>query len=223
MGAPLRFAHRAMARLVLLLRHGQADFDHGRLAGRTPGVHLSERGREEARALAERLRPVRLNAIYSSPLERCLQTAEAVADGRRLDVHVEEGVKEVDFGSWQGRPYKTLAKTSIWRQVQLVPSQASFPGGESVRDLQERCVDAVERIRTRHGKGIVAVASHADAIKVTAAHYLGMHLDLFQRIVIPTASVTAIAFGDGFPRILRLGDTGSFDEFAPPKRTGKRS
>lgn len=207
-----------MARLVLLLRHGQADFDHGRLAGRTPGVHLSERGREEARALAQRLRPVRLSAIYSSPLERCVQTAEAVAEGRRLDVQIEEGVKEVDFGSWQGRPYKALSRTKVWRQVQLVPSQAAFPDGESVRDLQDRCVDAIERIRTHHGNGIVAVASHADAIKVMTAHYLGMHLDLFQRLVIPTASVTAIAFSDGFPRILRVGDTGSFEEFAPRRR-----
>ncbi len=211
-----------MHQVVLLIRHARADAPHDRLAGRRPGVHLSERGREEARALAERLRDVRLTAVYSSPLERCRETAGAVVDGRRTEVRVAEGVGEVRFGRWEGRTYKSLRRTKLWGLVQRLPSQATFPEGESVRELQARAVEAVEEIRAAHRRGAVAVFSHADTIKTLAAHYLGLHLDLFQRIVIPTASVTAIGFGDEFPRILRMGDTGRYDDLAGFTRRRRR-
>lgn len=207
-----------MKQRILLVRHAQTDYRPDRLAGRTPGVRLSEEGHRTAERLGERLAPVRLTAVYSSPLERCLQTAEALLAGRRLEVRVEEGVKEVDFGSWQGRPYKTLARTNLWRTVQVLPSEARFPGGESVRELQQRGVEAVERIRAAHPRGTVAVVSHADMIKVITAHYLGMHLDLFQRIVIDHASVTAVAFGDGFPRVLRVSETGELEGVGPKRK-----
>lgn len=208
-----------MALVLLFVRHAQTDFHPGRLAGWTPGVHLSEEGHRTAKALAERLAPVKLVALYSSPLERCLETAEAIAAGRtRPTIEIEAGLGEVRYGSWQGRPYKVLARTELWKMVQLVPSQAAFPGGESVRELQGRAVEAVERIRARHRRGIVAVVSHADTIKVVAAHYLGMHLDLFQRLVIGHASVTAISLGRGFPRLLRLSDTGTFEELVQARR-----
>lgn len=208
-----------MSQIFLFVRHAQTNFHQGRLAGWTPGVGLSDEGKRQAEDLARRLAGVPLTAVYSSPLQRCRETAEIACRGRKVDVRAEEGVAEVKYGSWQGKPYKTLARTELWKTIQLVPSQAVFPGGESVLDLQRRAVDAVEGMRGRHKRGIVAVFSHADTIKAVAAHYLGLHLDLFQRIVIGNASVTAFAFGRGFPRLLRLSDTGSYAEFVPPPRS----
>jgi probable phosphoglycerate mutase len=173
--------------------------------------------------LAERLEPVRLNALYSSPLERCVETAEVVAAGRRADITVDERLGEVQYGSWQGRTYRSLVKTPLWRVVQLTPSQAIFPGGESLLQLQQRGVEAIEDIRTRHRRAIVGIVSHADMIKAMLAHYLGLHLDLFQRISVETASVSAIAFSNGFPRVLRISDTGGYESFKLPKPASKRT
>jgi len=201
--------------LLFLIRHARADYRPGRLYGWTPNVHLAPDGVEDAKRLGERLEPVRFRAIYSSPLERCLETADAVAAGRGLEVQSVDGLGEVRYGSWQGKSFKTLARTKLWRVVQLHPSQATFPGGESLRAMQARGVEAIEDIRGRHRRGAVAVVTHADLLKAVVAHYLGMHLDLFQRIVITPASVTLLAFGDGFPRLMRLSDSGSFEEFRP--------
>lgn len=208
-----------MEPLILLVRHAQADHRAGYLYGRTPGVRLSDTGREQAKRLAVRLEPVKLRAIYSSPMERCLETAEAVAAGRRLDIRIEEGLNEVEYGKWRGRSFKSLAKTKLWRTVQRVPSHATFPEGESVLQMQQRGVEAIEAIRARHRRGAVGVFSHADMIKAIVAHYLGMHIDLFQRLVIDLASVTTIGFVDELPRVLRVGDLGEYEMFAPkPKR-----
>jgi probable phosphomutase (TIGR03848 family) len=209
--------------LILLIRHATAEYKPGRLYGWTPGVHLSAQGRDEAKHLAERLEPVRLNALYSSPLERCVETAEAVAAGRRVDIRIEERLGEVQYGSWQGRTFRSLVKTPLWRVVQLAPSQATFPGGESLLQLQRRGVEAIEDIRTRHRRAIVGIVSHADMIKAMLAHYLGLHLDLFQRISVDTASVSAIAFSNGFPRVLRISDTGDYESFKLPKAASKRT
>ncbi len=207
---------------VLFIRHGQAEFKAGHLYGWTPGVHLSAKGCEEAKRLAERLESVKLNAIYSSPLERCLETAEAVAAGRRLEIKTVEDLGEVRYGGWQGKAYKNLVKTPLWRTIQTVPSQARFPGGESLLELQRRGVAAVEEIRGRHRRGIIAVASHADTIKTIVAHYLGMHLDLFQRIVVDTASVSAFAFYGGIPRLIGLNMTGSLEGLRLPPVAKKK-
>lgn len=206
-----------MSATILLIRHATAEYKPGRLYGWTPGVHLSAHGRDEAKRLAERLETVKLGAIYSSPLERCLQTAEVVAEGRRLQIRVNENFGEVQYGSWQGRTFRSLVKTPLWRTVQLLPSQARFPGGESIRELQQRGVEGIEEIRAAHKRGVVAVFSHADMIKAILANYLGMHLDLFQRLYVETASVSALAFYGGFPRVLRIGDTGNYEVLDPPK------
>jgi probable phosphoglycerate mutase len=210
--------------LVLLIRHATAEYKPGRLYGRTPGVHLSAHGRDEAKRLGERLEVVRLNAVYSSPLERCVETAEAITNGRRFELRTDEKLGEVLYGSWQGRTFRSLVKTPLWRTVQLFPSQARFPGGgESILELQRRGVEAVDEIRARHRRGVVAVVSHADMIKVILAHYLGLHLDLFQRLNVDTASVSAIAFGAGFPRVLRMSDTGNYESLNPPKTKKQKS
>src|SRR5439155_3113851 len=137
-------------------------------------------------------------------------------------VEVVDELGEVRYGSWQGRTFRSLVKTKLWRVVQLTPSQARFPGGESLLELQTRGVAAIEKIRAKHARGVVGVFSHADMIKALVAHYLGMHLDLFQRIHIDTASVSAIAFNGGFPRVLRVSDTGSYDALKPRPAVKKK-
>jgi probable phosphoglycerate mutase len=204
---------------LFLIRHARAEYHPGRLYGWTPGVRLAADGVEDAKRLGERLEPVRFNAIYASPLERCLQTAEALAAGRGLPIKTVDALGEVQYGSWTGKSFKTLARTKLWRTVQLHPSRATFPGGESLRAMQARGVEAIEEIRGRHRNGHVAVVSHADLLKAVVAHYLGLHLDLFQRIEVAPASVTLLTFWGDFPRLLRLSDTGSYEEFRPkPKR-----
>jgi probable phosphomutase (TIGR03848 family) len=211
--------------LVLFIRHGQAEFKPGHLYGWTPGVHLSSAGVEEVKRLSERLEGVKIKALYSSPLERCMETAEAIVAGRRLDIEIVDDLGEVQYGKWQGKAYKNLIKTPLWRTIQTVPSQATFPGGESILELQRRGVAAVERIRSQHRRGIIAIVSHADMIKAIVAHYFGMHLDLFQRIHVDTASVSAIAFYGWFPRIIRLSDTGTLEglKLPPAPKRKKKS
>ena len=206
-----------MAQLLFLIRHARAEYRPGRLYGWTEGVHLAADGVEDAKRLAVRLEPVRFRAVYASPLERCQQTAEAIAAGRKLDIRTVENLGEVRYGSWQGKTFKSLMRTKLWRTVQLFPSQVTFPGGESLRNMQHRAVEAVEEIRRRHRDGAIAIVSHADVLAAVVAHYLGMHLDLFQRIVITPASATVITFAGGVPRLLRLSDTGDFESFRPPK------
>lgn len=213
-----------MQQLILLIRHAQTDYDHRRLAGRIPTVGLSETGLAAAADLGRRLQQVKLKALYASPMKRTQLTAKAIAEGRSLTIRTEPRLAEVDFGSWQGKTFESLRKTKLWETVQTRPSAARFPGGESVIEMQMRGVEAIEAIRAAHSKGVVAAVSHADMIKAITAHYLGMHVDLFQRLDVTHASVTAIAFGDYVPRLLRLSDTGTYEEFAPstaPKK-GKR-
>jgi probable phosphomutase (TIGR03848 family) len=200
---------------LLLLRHATTEHTGKLLTGWTPGVHLGSKGVEEARALAERLAPVEIQAIYSSPLERCQETAAVVAERQGLEVSTVEDLGEVRFGDWTGKELGELAKTDLWRTVQFHPSGARFPGGESIHEMQTRAVLACERLRAAHPGETVAVCSHADVIKAVVAHYLGMHLDLFQRLVVTTASVTALGFGP-VPHLLRLNDSGETRDLAPP-------
>jgi len=204
-------------RLLLLLRHAVTEHTGARLSGWTPGVHLSEAGREQARGLAERLGPVPLDAVYASPLERCQETAAVVADAKGLKLSTLEDLGEVRYGDWTGRTLKELAREPLWKLVQATPSAARFPEGESLFEMQARAVLAVERLREAHPGQTVAMCSHADVIKALACHYLGMHLDLFQRVVVSPASVTAFAFGPG-PYLVRLNDVGGNGDLAPPRR-----
>ena len=204
--------------LLLLLRHAVTADTGTRLSGWTPGIHLSDKGREQARALAERLGPVAIDVVYASPLERCMETAAAVAEPRGLKVGTAEDVGEVRYGSWTGRELKELAKEDLWRVVQRHPSGARFPDGESIYEMQVRAVSAFERLRAEHPGQTIAVCSHADVIKAVAAHFLGLHLDLFHRLEIGPASVTAFAFTP-VPHLLRLNETGSVGDLARPVRS----
>ncbi|MEA3337245.1 MAG: MSMEG_4193 family putative phosphomutase [Chloroflexota bacterium] len=204
----------------LLIRHGSNDWVGDRLAGWTPGVHLNEAGRKQAATLAQRLADWPIEAVYSSPLERAVETAEITTEPHELPIQIEEGVGEARFGEWTGQSIKVLRKTPEWARVQFNPSSARFPGGESLGEMQARVVASLERLCQVHPKGVVLIFSHADVIKAAAAHYAGIHFDLFQRLVIDTASVTWIKLTDHGPRVIRLNDTGTL---TPPKLTSQDS
>jgi probable phosphomutase (TIGR03848 family) len=193
------------------------------LAGWTPEVHLDERGQAQAERLAERLAGVPFAALVSSPLERCRETAATVA-GDRL-VEVDERLGECRYGDWTGRPLKELAKDPLWKVVQQHPSAAVFPGGEALRDTQNRAVAAVREWNARLGDDATWLAcSHGDVIKAVVADALGLHLDQFQRIVVDPCSVTVIHYTATRPFVVRLNDSGTAlaDLLAPPKRTRRR-
>ena len=188
---------------LLLIRHGENDWvDSGRLAGRTPDVYLNKKGRQQAAALALQLAEQPIRAVYSSPLERCIETATPTAQALKLPILVEESLIEGDFGDWQGEMLKELTNLPAWKRVQQNPSSFIFPNGESFCDMQHRAVTAIERLQHRHPDEAIAIFSHADIIRVAMAHYLGIALDLFQRIVISTASISAIGFYNHSPAIL---------------------
>jgi probable phosphoglycerate mutase len=195
---------------LVLIRHATNDWVRkGLLAGWTPGVHLNEEGRAQAQALGERLAESHLDAIYSSPLERALETAQAVANPHGLEVQTHNGIGEVKYGDWNGRSLKELFKTPLWRSVQIYPSGTRFPKGESIGEMQARVVAALDEIRLAHPKQIVAAVAHSDVIKAAVAFYIGLPLDLFQRLIISPASVTVIGFSPFGPRLLRMNDSGA--------------
>jgi probable phosphoglycerate mutase len=186
---------------ILLIRHAVNEWvKTGKLAGWTAGVHLNEDGQEQAIALGKRLASIPLNAIYSSPLERTVETAQAIVQHHpKLTLQIEAGIGEVRYGKWQGKELKKLAKKKLWYAVQHFPSRVQFPEGESMRGAQIRAVDTIERLRNSHNKELIAVVSHSDVIKMIVAHYMGMHLDMFQRIAIAPASITVIEISGSRP------------------------
>jgi probable phosphomutase (TIGR03848 family) len=195
--------------LVLFVRHGQTPSTGQRLPGRAPGLHLSDGGRDQAAAAAARIGELkRVDAIYTSPLERARETAAPIATTRQLKPAVDRGLLECDFGEWTGGELKKLAKQPEWRTVQSYPSGFRFPGGESFVEMQDRMVGAVDRLVAKHRGGVIVCVSHADPIKAAVAHALGTHLDLFQRIVISTCSITAVAYGPSGPVVLTVNSTG---------------
>ncbi len=195
---------------LLLIRHGENDYTKkGRLAGWTSGVHLNAAGEKQAEALAERLGKAPIKAIYSSPLERARETAAPLAKAKGLPVFVRSGLGEVQYGQWTGRSLKVLKRTKLWLTVQHNPAAMEFPEGETFRAVQARAVDAIEKIAREHPKDLVAAFSHGDVIKLVVAHYLGAPIDLFQRIIINTASITMLNLGQSHPTLVKLNDTGS--------------
>lgn len=201
----------------IFVRHATNDWvKKGRLPGWTEGIHLNEEGHKQAQAAAERLKVIPLNAIYSSHLERAQETAKYIADQRKVKVTVRENLADLKTGDWTGRSIKAASRSKLWKDIQQRPTHTRMPGGESFSELQGRLIGELEQIRARYPKGVVAVVSHADAIKVIVAHYLHLDLNQFQRIMINPASITIIQVDEGGARLLRLNDTGPLQ--APPKR-----
>ncbi len=211
---------------VLLLRHGRtASNAAGALAGRT-AIGLDGAGVTQATAVGERLAAVKLAAVVSSPLPRCLQTLSLALPG--MQPLIEPGLIEVGYGDWEGLPLKSLAKDPLWRVVQQHPSAVIFPGGESMAAMSARAVAAVrahdERVIREHGADALWLAcTHGDVIKAIVADALGLHLDQFQRIVVEPGSVTAIRYTPARPFVLRLNDTGgALGSLVPPARGRRR-
>jgi probable phosphoglycerate mutase len=216
--------------LVLLVRHGLTATTGSVLTGWTPGIPLDERGRQQAGALAARLVPLPLDAIITSPLERCRQTADAIAaigEGRPQPVQQDERFGECHYGDWTGQPLKRLAREPLWRVVQAHPGAARFPGedGESILDMQHRAVSAIRDWNQRLGaKATYLICSHGDVIKSVIADSLGMHIDMLQRIQVDPCSLTAIRFTPLRPFVLRMNDTGGgVDSLKRPEPGGSRA
>jgi probable phosphomutase (TIGR03848 family) len=196
--------------IIYLIRHAENDYlGKEKLAGWLPGVHLNGRGVAQAEALAERLAGIRFRAIYASPLERALETAEPIARRQGLQVIPRPDLGEVRFGRWQGQTLKTLRRRKLWPIVVHSPALARFPEGESFHETQARVVAELEKLRGKHNraKSAIICVSHSDTIKLAVAHYLGLPLDLFQRLTVEPASISILSIHQGHTRLICLNDT----------------
>jgi probable phosphoglycerate mutase len=204
---------------VVLVRHGVTAQTGPLLSGRKPGIPLSDEGIAQAEAAATRLAKLAIAAVYASPIERTTQTAQYIAARLDLPVVPLDGALEADYGEWTGGAIAELAKTDEWKVVQVAPSRARFPGGESIREMQARIVSAIDTLVAQHPYETVVVVSHADPIKSAIAHYTGMHLDLFQRLHVSPASVTVLDFHAYGALLVKCNDTGGLAELAPEPPT----
>lgn len=213
---------------LILFRHGRTAANaSGLLAGWTPGVGLDETGREQVAAAAARLSAVPLAAVVSSPLQRCQESADTVVAGRDgVEVQIDDRLGECRYGDWTGQPLKTLAKDPMWKVVQQHPSAAVFPGpeGEGLATTSARALAAVRDWNARLGPDATWLAcSHGDVIKAVLADALGMHLDMFQRLMVEPASVSVIVYTLTRPYVLRSNDVGGdLSGLIPPKRGRRR-
>jgi probable phosphomutase (TIGR03848 family) len=192
----------------LLIRHAVTDSVGKRLSGRASGVHLNETGKVQAQALAERLASVPLAAIYSSPLERALETAAPLATLRQLETEIAEDFLEVDFGAWTNRTFQELDGEPQFKLFNTFRSSTRIPDGELMAEAQNRIISGLQKLTRKHWDETVAIVSHADLIKAAVAFYAGIHLDLFQRIEISPASVSVLEIYDETARLLHINDTG---------------
>ena len=194
---------------ILLVRHGQTPTTGKVLPGRAKGLHLADEGHRQAQIAADRIAELgKVDAVYSSPLERAKETAAPISKALGLKTKIDRGLFECDFGDWTGKELKKLNKLPEWKTVQSAPSTFRFPNGESFTEMQTRMVSALDRLRLAHPGGTIVCVSHADTIKAAVAHALGTHIDLFQRIVISPASVSALTWHAGGPIVLAVNSTG---------------
>jgi probable phosphoglycerate mutase len=198
--------------VFILIRHGENDYvKKGRLAGRLAGVHLNEDGCKQAQVLAEKLIDAQIKAIFSSPLERAIETANPIGEILGLQVEVRQALSEVDFGEWQGKSLRGLRRLKDWKTVQNAPSRTRFPGGESFAEAQHRICQELDRLASEYQpQDRLVCVSHGDMIRLAVAHFIGLPLDLFQRLHIDTASITALWIGDGSSRLLSMNYEISF-------------
>lgn len=209
--------------ILLLIRHAENDYLGKRLAGRLPGIHLNEAGRRHAQELAEALYRAPIKAIYSSPLERAVETAEPLAQALHLPVNLRPGLMEIDFGGWVGKTNRQMARTKLWKVVQETPSQMRFPGGETFPEAQQRITAELDQILAAYeDQDLVACFSHSDAIKLAVAHYLGLPLDHFQRLAVNPCSLSILSIPkEGHPYLISLNQALKL-EFPPPQPEKKK-
>ncbi|HEU4643002.1 MAG TPA: histidine phosphatase family protein [Gemmatimonadaceae bacterium] len=188
----------------LLIRHAAIDA-HGRaIAGRAPGVSLNAEGRSQARALAASLRGATVDAVYSSPLERAWETAHTIAEALGLQAQLSPSLQEIDFGEWTGRAFAELDQAPDWQRFNAFRSGTRVPGGEHMLEAQARAVGEIDRLRRRHAGGTVVVVSHGDILRAIVAWYIGLPLDLFQRLEIGPASTSTLEVTEDGARLLLL-------------------
>ena len=212
--------------LLLLIRHGENDYMLRRLTGRTAGISLNAKGQQQAQGLADALVHAPLRAIYASPLERAVETAQPLAQSHSLEIQVRTGLIEVDYGRFQGRTYKQLARTNLWKILLEKPSQIRFPDGETFSEVQQRVAAELETLvgewqarveaeKTADGnkveEAVIAVVAHADIVRLALAHYLNMPLDDFLRLMVGPASVSMVqSNGSSRPRVICINQTANF-------------
>jgi probable phosphomutase (TIGR03848 family) len=198
--------------IVIFIRHGENQYvKKNRLAGRLPGVHLNKKGLKQAKSIAKKLAGLSVKAIYSSPLERCMETASPIASALGLEPILRPGLIEVDFGEWEDKKLKKLRKKKLWRLVQGTPSRARFPGGESFFEAQHRICREIDSLVALHEPmDLIVCVSHSDMIKLAVAYYIGLPIDMFQRLHIAPASVTALYLGEQGSGLLTLNYEFSF-------------
>jgi len=214
--------------LILLIRHGENDVMHRRLAGRLPGVHLNDNGRKQAQSLAKALEHAPIEAVYSSPLERAIETAQPLAEKRGLTVQIRPALSEVDYGDWQGRTYKQLRRIRLWKTVQDDPASVRFPKGETLGEVQQRVVQELEYLAHQHTRtaeehtppppeAVIAAVAHGDIIRLALAHYLNMALNDFHRLTIFPASLSLIRIQpEQRPLVIHVNQIAGFAWPAPP-------
>ena len=211
----------------LLIRHGENEYvAKGRLAGRLPGVHLNENGKKQAEAVAKAFKNAPIKAIYASPMERCMQTAEPLAAALGLEITPSQGLIEVDFGNWQDKTLKQLQRRKLWKVVQANPARMQFPEGETFTNAQQRIVQTLESLAKEfESKDLIACFSHSDLIKLAVSYYLGQPIDLFQRIMIAPASVSTLHLGEMGAQIINVNhqahNLSFFQHKSKPKKKPK--
>ena len=202
---------------LLLIRHGENDYlKKNKLPGRIPGIQLNIRGQEQAAELARTLSQLPIKAIYSSPLERAVETAKPLAMSLGLGIQLRPDLTDTDVGQWAGRSWRVLGRTRLWKVIQKTPSQFQFPGGETFVQTQQRVVSTLDAIASTHSDELIAVVFHADPIKLAVAYYLGLSLDNFQRLTVHTGSVTIMKMDASGAKLLALNliPPFSFPKFA---------
>lgn len=196
-----------------LIRHASCSGLGHTLWGRTPGIYLNEKGEMQAQNLAERFKDVTLDAIYSSPLERALQTAEALARNMKLEVKKSAAANEINFGDWAGKTFEELSGDEQWRRFNSYRSMTTIPGGESFLEVQNRIVKEVDQLALQHGKARVAIVSHADVIRAAVAYLLATPIDLIDRFEISPCSVSVVALDKNNATLLTINNESSLDRF----------
>lgn len=177
---------------ALLVRHGVTAETGKILTGRLPGVALSDRGRLDARVVADRFADAKIAAVYSSPIRRCRETARILGEPHDLTPLTDRRFIEADYGRWSGRPLKDLTKLKAWQGLMNAPARFRFPEGETLNEVQDRAVAAMEELATTHGDEQVVVVSHADVIRSLLCHYIGTPLDLVHRLHVGPTSLSII-------------------------------
>ena len=188
-----------------LIRHASNDYlVQNKIAGWLPKIRLNEKGRNEAEHLASRLAHEPIVAIYSSPLERAVETAQPLADLLRQKVRISEGLGEIRFGDWTDHSVPGLEEDPNWRRWNSFRSGTQAPGGDIMIEAQSRIIREMLRLREIHPSEAIALVTHGDPIKAAVAYFMGAPLDLFLRIEISPASVSMIALDHDRPRILKV-------------------